>query len=414
MRRAVPYQRDFFGCDGERLVLFAPLYVSDYCVNDCAYCNFHVSNAGHKRRRLSQDEIASEAACLINMGHKRVLLEFGEDPKLNDIDYICEAIRTIYSVKDEHGNKIRRVNVNIAATTVENYRKLKEEGIGTYQLFQETYHRPTYEALHKGPKASYDRQITAHNRAREAGLDDLGIGALFGLYDWKFEVMALVEHAQKMEAELGVGPHTISVPRFRPAPGIKYQPKYPVNDADFLKIIAILRIAVPYAGIILSTREEPALRSRAFQLGVSQASAASICVPGGYNNFPSPSMGEGGGEGDNVGQFYIQDTRPVGDVIKSILADGLIPSFCTACYRSGRTGEDFMDLAKPGRIHEFCRPNALLTFAEYLEDFGDGDLKSEGGELIEKYLNDINDDALRNKTTIKLKEIRNGARDLFF
>jgi 2-iminoacetate synthase len=421
---------------GERLVLFAPLYVSDYCVNDCAYCNFHVSNFTHKRRRLSMEEIVSETRCLINMGHKRVLVEFGEDPEFNNIDYVCEAIRTIYSVKGQRWNNIRRVNVNIAATTVDNYRKLKEENIGTYQLFQETYHKPTYETLHKGPKASYERQITAHNRAREAGLDDLGIGVLFGLYDWKFEVMALVEHAQKMERELGVGPHTISVPRFRPAPGVKYQPKYPVTDEGFLKLIAILRIAVPYAGIILSTREPPELRRRAFQLGISQASAASVCVPGGYNNSSlkpchscesrnpaqlNVNVLDPRFHGDdrhieqyNSGQFHIADTRPVGDVVKSIIADGLIPSFCTACYRSDRTGEDFMNLAKHGRIHEFCRPNALLTFAEYLEDFGDDNLKSEGGKLIEKHLSDIKDKTLRNKTITRIKEIKTGSRDLYF
>lgn len=409
---------------GERLVLFAPLYVSDYCVNDCLYCNFHQTNEQHKRRRLSMSEVEGETRCLIQMGHKRVLVEFGEDPDFNNIDYICESIRAIYRAKVT-GNNIRRVNVNIAATTVENYQKLKAEKIGTYQLFQETYHRPTYEELHKGPKGNFERQLYAHDRAREAGLDDLGIGVLFGLYDWRFEVLALIAHADYMEKNLGVGPHTISVPRFRPAPGVNYQPEYPVSDEDFLKLIAILRVAVPYTGIILSTRELAKLRQMAFKLGVSQASAASICVPGGYgDHYQSPSplparqsfsggMGEGRGEGDG-GQFEIQDDRSVNEVVKSVIEDGLIPSFCTACYRVGRTGESFMELAKPGEIHNFCRPNAILTFAEYLEDFADKDSKIKGRALIQKHLSMIDDQKLLQETKRRLDEIKSGKRDLYF
>ena len=395
---------------GERLVLFAPLYISDYCINDCAYCNFHLQNTSHPRRKLGLDEIATETKCLIDMGHKRVLVEFGEDPEKNNIDYVCEAIRAIYSVRSGNSN-IRRVNVNIAATSVEDYRKLKAESIGTYQLFQETYHRETYKAIHIGPKADYDRQITAHNRAREAGLDDLGIGVLFGLYDWRFEVLALVAHAQYMERELGVGPHTISVPRFRPAPSVMLQPRYAVSDEDFLKLIAILRIAVPYAGMILSTREPPELRRRAFQLGISQASAASVCSPGGYTDEGRRKMEEGRWK---KGQFAIQDNRPVDEVIKSVIADGLIPSFCTACYRIGRTGETFMEIAKPGDIHNFCRPNALLTFAEYLEDYGDKESIKKGSRLIEKYLLEINDRKIRNQTIKRIAEIKSGKRDLYF
>lgn len=390
---------------GERLVLFAPLYVSDYCVNDCAYCNFHMTNASHARKKLSMDEVKGETKCLIDMGHKRVLIEFGEDPDFNGINYICETIRNIYSVKSGNGN-IRRVNVNIAATTVENYKRLKNENIGTYQLFQETYHRPTYEKVHKGPKADYGRQLTAHDRARSAGLDDLGIGVLFGLYDWRFEVMALLAHAQHMERDLGVGPHTISVPRFRPAPGVAYQPEHPVSDDDFLKLIAILRMAVPYTGMILSTRESADLRHRAFQLGISQASAASVTEIGGYKKHAGRKM--------DGGQFEVADDRPVDEVIKSVIEDGLIPSFCTACYRIGRTGESFMELAKPGEIHNFCRPNALITFAEYLEDYGDKDSREKGLKLINKFLAQIEDPKLRELTVKRIAEIKSGKRDLFF
>ncbi len=408
---------------GERLVLFAPLYVSDHCVNDCAYCNFHSTNENHRRRALSQSEVAAETKCLIDMGHKRVLLEFGEDPDRNTIDYICDSIRTIYSVKSGNGN-IRRVNINIAATTVENYRRLKKEDIGTYQLFQETYHRETFEAMHKGPKADYERQLTAHDRAREAGLDDMGLGVLFGLYDWHFEVLALVQHADYMEKVLGVGPHTISVPRFRPAPGVAFSPKkYEVSDEDFLKLIAILRIAVPYTGMIISTREAPAVRAKAFQLGISQASAASVTEVGGYverrqleprNAVAQEPRNPGTQEHVSGGQFIGADDRPVDEVINSVLDEGLIPSFCTACYRIGRTGTHFMEIAKPGDIHNFCRPNAILTFAEYLEDYGSAEAKEKGVKLIEHYLAKIDSPKLKEETLIRLAQIRSGKRDLYF
>jgi len=420
---------------GERLVLFAPLYVSDYCINDCAYCNFHEKNRDLARRKLTRGEIAAETKCLIDMGHKRVLVEFGEDPDHNSIDYICDAIRTIYSVQSGRGN-IRRLNVNIAATTTENYKRLKAEKIGTYQLFQETYHRETYVEVHKGgPKADYDRQLTAHTRAFEAGIDDLGIGVLFGLYDWRFEVMALVSHAQWMDKNLGVGPHTISVPRFQPAPTVTYRPKHIVSDEDFLKLIAILRIAVPYTGMILSTRETPEIRARAFKLGISQASAASITTTGGYSKiplfckegkgevdlphltspYPSTLLRAGKGEeADRDSQFTIHDTRSLNEVVKAAVADGLMPSFCTACYRTGRTGEAFMGLAKEGDIHAFCRPNALLTFAEYLEDYGDIEAKKAGAVLIGRYLNEISNTRLKEETEKRLKEIQSGKHDLYF
>ena len=387
---------------GERIVFFAPLYVSDYCRNNCAYCNFHSENKALKRERLSLDEIGRQTEFLIDMGHKRLLLEFGEDRRYNNIEYVVEAIKKIYSVKKDKGN-IRRLNVNIAATTVEDYRKLKSANIGTYQLFQETYHRETYEKLHQGPKADYHRQITAHSRAFEAGLDDLGLGVLFGLYDWRFEVLALIAHAQYLEKTLGVGPHTISVPRFCPASTVSYQPEYAVSDDDFLKLIAIVRLAVPYTGMIISTRETPEIRKQAFKIGISQASAASVAVAGGY-----------GEAREDEGQFRLADQRPLAEVVKGIIGDGFLPSFCTACYRRGRTGEAFMALSKPGEIHTFCRSNGLLSFAEYLEDFGKNGMYEKGYALIHSYLTQIQDEPLRQKTQACLAEIMQGKRDLYF
>jgi len=385
---------------GERLVFFAPLYVSDFCVNDCAYCNFHIRNQELKRKKLSLIEVAEQTRLLINMGHKRLLLEFGESP-FNDIDYVVSVIRTIYSVQTKKGN-IRRVNVNIAATTEENYRRLKSAGIGTYQLFQETYNPEIYARIHRGPKADYDRQITAHDRAFAAGLDDLGVGVLFGLYDWRFEVLGLLAHSQYLEKRYGVGPHTISVPRFRPAPSVDYQPDYPVSDADFLYLIAVLRLAVPYTGMILSTREKPEIRQAAFRIGISQASAASVTEVGGY------------GQKQRQGQFQIFDERSLNEVIAAALADNLLPSFCTACYRRGRTGQHFMELAKPGEIHQFCRPNGLLTFAEYLQDFADQKTYEAGQKVIEQYLQQIENPSLRQQTRDRLEKIKHGERDLYF
>lgn len=386
---------------GERLVFFAPLYISDFCVNDCAYCNFHKSNNTFRRKKLTLEEIGQQTRFLVNMGHKRILLECGEDPENNNIDYIVEAINKIYSVRTQKGN-IRRVNVNIAATNVENYRKLKNAKIGTYQLFQETYHRQTYEKLHCGPKASYDRQITAYGRAFKAGIDDLGLGVLFGLYDWRFEVLALISHAQYLDKKYGVGPHTISVPRFQTAPTVGFKPAYPVSDDDFLKLIAILRLAVPYTGMIISTRERPAIRKEAFKIGISQASAASNTTTGGY------------GKPSGEPQFEIHDERRLEEVIRDVLEDNLLPSFCTACYRRGRTGQAFMDLSKPGEIHKFCRPNGLLTFAEYLSDFANNGFHEKGRALIDFYLAKIEDERLRSETKRRLDAINKGERDLYF
>jgi 2-iminoacetate synthase len=387
---------------GERLVFFAPLYISDYCVNDCAYCNFHSRNTAFPRQKLTLDEIGKQVEFLINEGHKRVLLELGEDDLNTGIDYVVEAIEKIYLVHTAKG-EIRRVNVNIAATTVENYRKLKTANIGTYQLFQETYHRATYERLHKGgPKADYERQVTAHTRAFEAGLDDFGLGVLFGLYDWRYEVVSLVIHAQGLEEVCGVGPHTISVPRFCAADSVSYKTEYPVSDEDFLKLIAILRLAVPYTGMIISTRETPAIRKIAFQVGISQSSAGSVTTTGGY------------GKSTKQPQFDIHDSRSLKEVIGDVLKDKLIPSFCTACYRLGRTGERFMELAKPGEIHNFCRPNAILTFAEYLKDYAADGLTEQGNLVIKEYLAQIDDPKLKAETEKRLVLISQGKRDLFF
>lgn len=385
---------------GERLVLFAPLYVSNYCVNDCDYCGFHVRNKC-ERKKLTLEEVEEQTRILCRMGHKRLLLEFGEHPIEAPIDYVVDVIKTIYSVKEGRG-EIRRVNVNIAATTVDDYRKLKEIGIGTYQLFQETYHRKTYEKVHKGPKADFERQLFAHDRAFEAGIDDVGLGVLYGLYDWKFDTLALLSHAFYLDKKYGVGPHTFSVPRLQSAPTVDENWPYAVSEDELLKIIAVLRMAVPYTGMIISTREKPYVREKAFEIGISQTSAASRTSPGGY------------GKKAELNQFVTSDERSVDQVIEGILDEGLLPSFCTACYRLGRTGQDFMDIAKPGEIHNFCRPNAILTLKEYLEDYATKRTKAKGLRIIDKYVKQIPSDSIREKTAERLKLIEQGERDLYF
>jgi 2-iminoacetate synthase len=384
---------------GNRLVLFAPLYLSDFCVNDCEYCGFHCRNKTLNRKCLTTEEIKQQTEMIIGMGHKRILIEAGEHPD-NSIDYVCEAIKAIYDTKVGNG-EIRRVNVNIAATTVEDYRKLKEVGIGTYQLFQETYHRETYKTLHSGPKADYERQITAHERAFEAGIDDYGIGVLFGLYDYQFEVLSLLSHAGYMEKQYGVGPHTISVPRFRPAPSVAYSARYPVSDLDFLKLIAIIRLSLPYTGMILSTREPPDIRAKAFEIGISQASAASKTSTGGYST-------------EENKQFELADHRSVDQVLQSMCRQGKMPSFCTACYRSKRTGDAFMKLAKEGNIQYLCHPNAILTFKEFLVDYASPQMKELGEETLAREMEKIEDVERREETKKRLKRIEEGERDLFF
>lgn len=387
---------------GERLVLFAPLYISNFCVNNCEYCGFRSANRSN-RTKLTMSEVGDETQVLIDMGHKRLLLECGEDPALNTIDYVCDAINTIYSTCSGKG-KIRRINVNMAPTSVENFKRLKEAGIGTYQLFQETYHQETFKKMHSGPKADYARQLFAHDRAFSTGIDDIGLGVLFGLYDYRFEVMGLLSHARYLEESFGVGPHTVSVPRLRSAPGVLMKPPHAISDKELLKVISVLRLALPYTGIILSTRERAVIRERAFKVGVTQASVGSVATPGGYE-----------GKQDSVAQFSLGDERPVREFINDILAEGVLPSFCTACYRRGRTGEAFMELARPGDIETFCSPNALLTFREYIEDFAAApELLSEASLLIEKHLREIADIGLREETRRRLVKIGSGERDLFF
>ncbi len=389
---------------GNRLVLFAPLYVSSLCNNDCLYCAFRRTNRLIPRRTLSFDEIRREVQTLVQQGHKRVLLVSGEGLGMNALDYTIQAIETIYSVKMGKSGEIRRINVNIAALPVEGYRRLKEARIGTYQLFQETYHYETYKKMHPaGPKGDYLYHLTAMDRAMEAGIDDVGVGILFGLEDYRFEIMALLQHIRHLEERFGVGVHTISVPRIEPATGseLSLNPPHPVSDRDFRKIIAILRITVPYTGMILSTRENAQMRRDALSLGISQISAGSRTNPGGYT------------EEETGEQFSLGDHRSLEEVIRDIATLGYIPSFCTGCYRLGRTGQDFMDLAKPGLIKHFCLPNAITSFKEYLVNYATPETRAVGDALIQKMLADISDEKLRARTAASLREIENGATDVY-
>jgi 2-iminoacetate synthase len=390
---------------GRRLVLFAPLYISNLCSNECLYCAFRARNKAIKRRVLTQPEIYHEVEELVKQGHKRVLLVAGESYPKEGFSYVLKSIETIYSVKVGPG-EVRRVNVNVAPLTLEEFKQLKAAKIGTYQLFQETYHRQTYKSVHLGgKKADYDWRVSAMDRAMEAGIDDVGIGVLFGLCDWRYELLALMQHIHHLEAKFGVGPHTISVPRLEPATGsdMASHPPKPVEDIEFRKIVAILRLAVPYTGIIMSTRENPNMRRETFALGVSQISAGSRTNPGGYV------------EGKDVldeAQFSLGDHRELDEVIRDITELGYVPSFCTGCYRLGRTGQDFMDMAKPGLIKEHCDPNALSTFLEYLQDYASEATKQAGFKLIEKTLNSM-DDEPRTRSTKMLEAVRSGKRDVY-
>ncbi|MDD3927391.1 MAG: [FeFe] hydrogenase H-cluster radical SAM maturase HydG, partial [bacterium] len=361
---------------GRRIVLFAPLYVSDYCINRCSYCGYNLEHCT-TRRKLSQAEVAEEVRMLQSLGHKRLALEAGEDPTNCPLDYIIECIETIYSLKFDNG-AIRRVNVNIAATTVDDYRRLKAADIGTYILFQETYHKPTYLKVHRGgPKRNYEWHTEAHDRAMTGGIDDVGFGVLYGLYDWKYDTVGLLMHAEHMETALGVGPHTLSVPRIRAAEGMTVDDfPYLVSDDDFKKLVAILRLAVPYTGMILTTREPQGYREEVVKLGISQVSAGSCTGVGGYADAGKLSAEE------QKPQFEPLDHRSPNEVLKSLLHDGYIPSYCTACYREGRTGDRFMRLAKAGQIGNVCQPNAILTLQEYIEDYGDEELRELGGRVI--------------------------------
>ncbi len=392
---------DFYG---NRVVLFAPLYLSNYCINGCVYCPYHRQNRHITRKKMTQEEIRREVIALQDMGHKRIAIESGEDPVNNPIEYILESIDTIYSIKHKNGS-IRRVNVNIAATTVENYKKLKAAGIGTYVLFQETYHKESYEKLHPtGPKHDYAYHTEAMDRAMMGGIDDVGLGVLFGLEKYRYEFAALLMHAEHLEAVFGVGPHTISVPRVRPADDIDVSRfKNALDDDIFAKIVACIRIAVPYTGIIVSTRENKATRERLLNLGVSQISGGSRTSVGGYAK-PEP-------EDENSAQFEVNDTRTLDEVVKWLMELGFIPSFCTACYREGRTGDRFMSLCKSRQILNCCHPNALMTLKEYLEDYATPETKAVGEVLIQKELDRIPNNKVRKIVEENLVKISNGMRD---
>jgi 2-iminoacetate synthase len=388
---------------GRRLVLFAPLYVSNLCNNECLYCAFRKSNKQITRRTLSLDEIRQETEMLVEQGHKRLLLVSGEGLGQAALDYSLKAIETIYGVKRGNG-EIRRVNINIAALGVEGFRRLQAARIGTYQLFQETYHLPTFQRMHPaGPKADYLFHLTAMDRAMQAGINDVGVGILFGLHDYRFEVLAMLQHIRHLEETFGFGCHTISLPRLEPANGsdISLHPPHAVADADFRKIIAVLRLTVPYTGMILSTRENAAMRREAFSLGISQISAGSRTNPGGYSHRES-------GE-----QFSLGDHRNLEEVINDIVRYGYVPSFCTGCYRLGRTGSDFMELAKPGLIKLFCLPNALTSFKEYLVNYAGEETRLAGEELIARMLAEIPDEKTRETTRLNLGKIASGSQDLY-
>lgn len=398
-------KKDFYG---DRIVMFAPLYLSNYCVNGCVYCPYHAKNKHICRKKLTQEEVKNEVIALQDMGHKRLAIEAGEDPVNNPIEYILECIKTIYSIKHKNG-AIRRVNVNIAATTVDNYRKLKEAGIGTYILFQETYNKESYEVLHPtGPKHNYAYHTEAMDRAMEGGIDDVGIGVLFGLELYRYELAGILMHAEHLEAVHGVGPHTISVPRIRRADDIDPDVfDNGIDDETFAKIVAIIRIAVPYTGMIISTRESQSVREKVLGLGVSQISGASRTSVGGY---VEPEE-----EDENSAQFDVSDKRSLDEVVRWLMELGYIPSFCTACYREGRTGDRFMSLCKNGQIQNCCHPNALMTLEEYLMDYASEETKEIGERLIEKELLKIPNEKVRKIATEHIADIaNNNKRDFRF
>ncbi len=392
---------------GHRIVMFAPLYLSNYCVNGCTYCPYHHCNKHITRKKLTQEEIRKEVIALQDMGHKRLAIESGEDPVNNPIEYILESIKTIYSIKHKNG-AIRRVNVNIAATTVENYQKLKEAGIGTYILFQETYNKKAYEELHPtGPKHNYAYHTEAMDRAMEGGIDDVGIGVLFGLERYRYDFVGLLMHAEHLEAYKGVGPHTISVPRIRPADDIDTADfTNAVSDEIFQKLVAVIRVAVPYTGMIISTRESQKTREKVLHLGISQISGGSRTSVGGYVEEET--------EDENSAQFDVSDTRTLDQVVNWLLEMGYIPSFCTACYRAGRTGDRFMTLCKSGQISNCCQPNALMTLKEYLMDYASEDTRRKGEALIAEQLKTIPNPAVQKRATEYIKEIEQGERDFRF
>lgn len=390
---------------GNRIVLFAPLYLSNYCVNGCVYCPYHSKNKTIPRLKLTQNEIKAEVIALQDMGHKRIAMELGEDPLHNPLEYVLESLETIYSTKHKNGS-IRRVNVNIAATDVESYKKLKDAGIGTYILFQETYNKENYESLHPtGPKSNYEYHTEAMDRAMQAGIDDVGIGVLYGLDNYKYELVGLLMHGEHLEATYGVGPHTISLPRICPADDINTEDfENALDDKTFEKLIALIRISVPYTGMIISTRESIQMRAKALDLGVSQISGGSKTAVGGYIKDIK----------EESAQFDISDKRSLQEVVNWLLEKGHIPSFCTACYREGRTGDRFMSLLKSGQIVNCCHPNALLTLQEYINDYGDETTRVEGKKIIEKNLEIIKNEKVKELTKEYLERINSGERDFRF
>ena len=397
-------KKDFYG---NRIVMFAPLYLSNYCVNGCLYCPYHAKNKHIPRKKLTQEEIKREVIALQDMGHKRLALEAGEDPVNNPLEYILESIQTIYSIKHKNG-AIRRVNVNIAATSVDNYRKLKEAGIGTYILFQETYHKESYEKLHPtGPKSNYAYHTEAHDRAMQGGIDDVGLGVLFGLELYRYEFAGLLMHAEHLEAVFGVGPHTISVPRVCPADDIDPGAfDNGISDDIFAKIVACIRVAVPYTGMIVSTRESPKVRERVLHLGISQISGGSRTSVGGYVE-PEP-------EEESSAQFDLSDRRTLDEVVRWLMEMDYVPSFCTACYREGRTGDRFMSLCKSGQIQNCCLPNALMTLKEYLMDYAAPETRAIGEKVIARQLGDIPKEKVRQIVVERLEKIAQGERDFRF
>ncbi|MEW5820941.1 MAG: [FeFe] hydrogenase H-cluster radical SAM maturase HydG [Cyanobacteriota bacterium] len=390
---------------GTRIVLFAPLYLSNYCTNNCLYCGFRRDNKGLARVKLSIDQAVEEAKNLMTQGHKRLLLVAGEDVEQSNLDYLEEAVKRIYEAKVASG-EIRRLNINIAPLSVEDFKRIKTFKIGTYQCFQETYHYETYKKMHPtGLKSNYAWRYETMGRAFEAGLDDVGMGVLFGLTDYKFEVLAMLYHCQELEEKYGVGPHTLSIPRLEPAKGAPFSEKspYAVDDLSFKKIVAVLRLAVPYTGIILSTRERAEFRKEVIALGVSQISAGSKTNPGGYTV-----------HGKSGEQFAVGDHRTLDEVIKELCEYDYIPSFCTGCYRLGRVGHDFMDLAKPGLIHKYCQPNALFTFTEYLLDYASDETKRIGMDAVERQIGIVEDEKFRKKIEDNINKIKHGERDVYF
>ena len=391
---------------GRRIVLFAPLYVGNLCINNCGYCGFRADNRDQKRVTLSRDELVHEVEILEQMGQKRLILVFGEHPRYN-ADFIAETVRTVYSVKKGKG-EIRRVNINAAPMDIEGFRKVKEAGIGTYQIFQETYHRGIYAKYHTGGvKRDYDWRITALDRAQEAGIDDVGIGALLGLYDWRFEVLGLIRHVNHFEAVYNVGPHTISFPRLKRASNTSYDPTWAVDDKDFTRLVAILRLAVPYTGMILTAREPAQVRDEVLEFGVSQIDGGTRIGLGAYS-------AENREQDIDAEQFEINDNRSLSEVMEELIDKEYLPSFCTACYRCGRTGEHFMEFSVPGFIKRYCTPNAILTLAEYLEDYGRNEIREKGYRLIRKNMEGMGSDRFKKGLEKRLERVRQGERDLYF